>query len=80
MIIDLIGKQFISQRHACPVVWIVKYYHRCDGWVCEEQEHKTTCEFSTQEILDGEINPKLEWTEEDEKAWQENRDYREQQR
>lgn len=55
--LDLIGKQFISQRHAYPVVWTVLRYHRCDGWVCEESEHKTTCEFTAQEILDWQVKP-----------------------
>jgi hypothetical protein len=49
--LNLVGTKFVSQRHVNPVVWIVKYYHRCNGWVCEEQQFHTTCEFSTEEIL-----------------------------
>lgn len=50
---NLVGVLFQSPRHASPVPWKVLYYHRGDAWVCEDQEHFTTCEFYLKEILDA---------------------------
>jgi hypothetical protein len=51
-LVDLTGTIFQSPRHANPVDWVVLRYHRNGYWICQEQEHKTTCEFSDTEIGD----------------------------
>lgn len=56
---DLTGWTFTSPRYSC--VWTVLRYHRCGNWVCEEPDHKTTCEFHESEILaTGKCNNFLE--------------------
>lgn len=47
---ELIGKRFISTRHANKVYWTVIRYHRGGAYVCQEEEHQTTCNFYENEI------------------------------
>lgn len=46
-----LGRMFRVERYDC--VWTVLQYHRNGAWVCCESVNQTTCNFYTDEIIEG---------------------------